>query len=103
LADEGTQSEVSIGGLFEQLETIRAVSLQAAKKSTEFYEKDIALQLHDLGNVVADMLYLIQEHLSCHDCKVVDHTHQGLGGRGRVWQVFELVAERGGEDASSEA
>jgi hypothetical protein len=95
-----TKSEVSIGELFEQLETIRAVSLQAAKKSTEFYERDIAAQLHELGNVVADMLYLLREHLSCHDCKVADHNHT-IGPGARVAKVFDEVKERGGEDAST--
>jgi hypothetical protein len=96
--DDETQSEVSIGDLFERLEKIRAISLQASRKSTEFYERDIAGGLHELGNVVADMLYLLREHLSCHDCQVADHNHT-LGPGGRVAQVYD--ATKGGEDAST--
>jgi len=83
--------------LFEQLEKIRALSNQAAKKTTEFYEKEVATQLHDLADVVADMLYLIQEHLSCHDCTVVDHDHTIL-----IAQVDKVYPEqlKGGTDGS---
>lgn len=58
----------SIGDLFERLEKVRTLAAQAAQKSTEFYERDIAHSVTDLGHVVADMLYLLRDHLSCHDC-----------------------------------
>lgn len=95
--------EISIGQLFEQLEVIRTVSLQAAKKTTGFYEKDIATELHDLGDVVSDILYLLREHLSCHDCVVVDHTHDLDDGRsGRIYRVFAHDM-KGGETGGSQS
>lgn len=99
-----TKTEVSIGDLFEQLEVIRAVSLQAAKKTTEFYEKDVAQQLHDLGSVVADILYVLREHLSCHDCKIVDHLHHiiEIPVTGKVLQLFPNELVEGGESTASE-
>jgi hypothetical protein len=91
--------EVSIGELFETLEKVRTFSAQAAQKSTEFYERDIAHGVTDLGSVVADILYLLREHLSCHDCRVVDHNHYGSN-----YLVDKVLSGemRGGEDASEE-
>ena len=92
--------EVSIGELFETLEKVRTLSAQAAQKSTEFYERDLAHGLTDLGSVVADILYLLREHLSCHNCEIVDHTHYGSNYLVKLVLRGEM---RGGvKDASSE-
>lgn len=96
--------EISIGLLFEQLDEVNRVSLNAARKSTEFYEKEISGQLHDLSSVVADLLVLLREHLSCHDCEVVNHSHHPyhlVEGAGHVSQVFPGEM-KGGVDASTE-
>jgi hypothetical protein len=84
----------SIGRLYESIDRIRVDSLLVARGTTESYEKELATQVHDLADVVADVLYLLREHLSCHDCKVVDHTHYGSVRGSSVEQVFEGVVER---------
>lgn len=85
----------SIGSIFESLDTIREDCLRIGKLTTEVYEKQIAGEVHDLAEVVADLVYLLREHLSCHDCKVVDHAHFTEDGEGdAVEQVFEGVVER---------
>jgi hypothetical protein len=91
LSDDGTQSEVSIGKLFEDLDEIRENALRIGTVTTEIYEKQIAAQVSELANVVADVVYLVREHLSCHDCRVVDHAHVGNDG---VERVFDGVVDR---------
>jgi biotin carboxylase len=63
-----TESEVKIGQLYEALDDAKEVSLKIAKKSTTFYEKQLAGEVHSLAQVMADVLYLVSEHLTCHDC-----------------------------------
>jgi hypothetical protein len=63
-----TESEVQFGRLYESLDETRQVTLNVAKKSTEFYEKQLAGEVHSLAQVMADVLYLVSEHLTCHDC-----------------------------------
>jgi hypothetical protein len=91
LSDEEEVSQVSIGKLFDALDEIRADSLRIGKVTTEIYEKQIAGQVHDLADVVADVVFLVRAHLSCHDCRVVDHAHVGNDG---VERVFEGVVDR---------
>jgi hypothetical protein len=81
----------SIGDLFERIDKVRALASQASEKTTEFYEQEIATQVKDLADVVADIVYLHREHLSCHDCKVADHTHHDREGRVRL--VYSTIAQ----------
>jgi hypothetical protein len=87
-----TESEVSIGGLFGSLEEVQDDTLRIGKLTTEVYEKQIAGGVHDLAGVVADLLYLVREHLSCHDCRVVDHTHRAEGFGVEI--VYDGIVER---------
>src|SRR4030095_935406 len=96
-----SDDEVSIGRLFDEIDEIRLDSLRVSHVTTEVYEKQIAGQIHDLANVVADLVVLIREHLSCHDCQVVDHTHTKLPGdvgTGRVAKVFDGVVMENDEN-----
>jgi hypothetical protein len=85
------ENEVSIGRLFDQVDEVRIDSLRVGKLTTEVYEKQIAGQIHDLADVVADVVYLLRDHLSCHDCKVVDHEHLDASA---VERVLDGVVER---------
>jgi hypothetical protein len=86
-----TEHEVSVGRLFDDIDEIRLSSMRVSKLTTEVYEKQIAGQIHDLAGVLADVVYVLQEHRSCHDCKVVDHEH--VHGSA-VERVFDGVVER---------
>ena len=86
--------EISIGGLFELLDAIREQTLAASKGTTEVYEKRISDAVFDLAGVVADVVYLMREHLSCHDCRVVDHTHDTGEFAAGVEQVYDGVVDR---------
>jgi len=95
-------TSVSIGKLFEALQEIRRESLKISMKTTEPMEKELAGQMVDLSDTVADVLVLLREHLSGHDAKVIDHTHSLIGEyrakTDRVFGVFagEIVEEPGG-------
>lgn len=80
----------SIGELFHEIDEVKADSLAIAQKSTERFESDLASGQHDLAGVVADLVYLLREHLSCHDCRVVDHTHTSdvITHKRRVIEVY---------------
>lgn len=94
--------EISIGNLFEELERVLAQSATVAVHTTEVYEVQLAGLIHDLGSVVTDVLYLVREHLSCHDCEIPDHFHTSADNRvRRVVKVFPGEM-KGGVDASTE-
>lgn len=85
--------EISIGKLWESLDEVRANTLRIGKVTTEIYEKQLAGEIHDLAEVMSDIVYLVREHLSCHDCRVVDHTHDTELHAG-VELVYEGVVSR---------
>jgi hypothetical protein len=91
-----SEDDVSFGALFESVDEIRLNSAGTRNKTTEFHEKQIAQQVYDLATVVSDVLSMIRGHLSCHDCRVVDHEH--ISGQpwaaGAVERVFDGVVER---------
>jgi hypothetical protein len=86
-----SDDEPSIGRLYEELDEIKLDTHRIGKVTTEIFEKQLAGEIHELANVVADVIYLVREHLSCHDCRIVDHTH---GTEGAVEQVYDGVVDR---------
>lgn len=55
-------TQPSLGDLFERVDKIRT-------HTTEHYEQELA-------GVVYDLLVVVREHFSCHDCNVPEHRHE---------------------------
>lgn len=65
----------SLGYIFEALDEARRGANAVQLKSSEPYERDLATAMVDLAGVVESVLVILRDHLSCHDCMVVDHVH----------------------------
>lgn len=91
----GDPDTPNIGELFVQLEEKRNRLLDIGGKMTNPLEQRLAHATFDLAHCVSDVLYLLREHLACHDCTVVDHVHGDSGvtaveaGNARVFEVYE--------------
>ena len=62
------QREVQIGRLYGELNGVREAVSRIGGKTTEIFEKQLAGEVEQLVETVADVLYLVSEHLTCHDC-----------------------------------
>lgn len=58
----------SFGWLFEHTNKARAHAQKVRLGTTESFERELAQGVYELSEVIEDLLIIVRDHLSCHDC-----------------------------------